>query len=118
MLQNPVQLIDSMRAERVANVGPVECHPHGRPRCTVDDVAVIGDVGQLEAVDGLPERGVKRVLAHGLTGSKRKTGQRPASASYSSGLGPLTSPAFFRKPTPVGTSVGNNRNTGRASSGG
>ena len=37
---------------------------------------------------------------------ERKTGQRPASASYSSGLGPVTKPAFFRKLTPVGTSVG------------
>ena len=62
VVERPVQLVDGVRAERVAHLGPVERDPHGRLRRTVDDVAVIGDVGQLEAVDRLPRRGVKRVV--------------------------------------------------------
>src|SRR6186713_1190837 len=104
MVHHAIQLVDGVRPKRVANLGPVERHAYGRLRSAVDDMAVIGDVGQFETADGLPEGGVKRVLAHAFTGSKRKTGQRPANASYSSGLGPVTKPALLRKPTPVGTS--------------
>src|ERR1700738_1072046 len=49
-------------------------------------------------------------------GSTRKTAQRPASASHSSGVPSLTSPALFMNLTPPGTPLGNARSTGRASS--
>src|SRR5258705_64885 len=83
---------------------------------SVDDVPVVGDVGQPEPVDGLPCRRVKGVVAHAFTASSRNTGQRPARASNSSGLGPVTRPAFLMNPTPVGTLMGNSRSSGRASS--
>src|ERR1700761_8074736 len=50
------------------------------------------------------------------TGSKRKTGQIPASASNSSGRPSLISPERFMKPGPVGTSLGQTRSSGLASS--
>ena len=67
MVEHAVELVDAVRAERVANLGPVERHPHRRLRFPVDDMTVIGDVGQLESVDRLPHRRVKRVVGHGLT---------------------------------------------------
>jgi hypothetical protein len=54
MVEDAVELVDGVRPERVAHLGPVECHTDGRLRRPVDDVAVIGDVGQVEARDGLP----------------------------------------------------------------
>lgn len=51
-------------------------------------------------------------------GSSRNTGQRPARASNSSGLGPVTRPALRMNPTPVGTRIGNSRSSGRAWSAG
>src|SRR5262245_40986132 len=103
-----------MRPKCVAHLRPVERNAHRRLRHTVDDVPVIRDVGKLESVDGLPRRRVKWVVAHVFTGSMRNTARRPASASNSSGLGPVTRPAFLMKPTPVGTSTGNARSRGRA----
>ncbi len=61
---------------------------------------------------------IPSTLGAPFIGSKRKTGHLPASASYSSGLGPVTRPAFFRNPTPLGTATGNSRNNGLASSAG
>ena len=51
VVERAVQLVDGVRAERIAHLGPVECHPHG----AVGDVPVVGDVGQiLETVDPRP----------------------------------------------------------------
>ena len=66
---------------------------------------------------GLPRRRIEWVVAHAFTGSRRKTGQRPARASNSSGLGPVTRPAFFMKPTPV-IPFGSPRSFGSAGAGG
>jgi hypothetical protein len=54
VVQHPVQLVDGVRAERVADLGPVERDPHrGLQRAVGGDVAVIGGVGQIgEPVDG------------------------------------------------------------------
>jgi hypothetical protein len=64
MVEHAVELVDGVRPERVAHLGPVERHPHRRLRFAVNDVAVIRDVRQVEAVDRLPRLGVKRIVAH------------------------------------------------------
>src|ERR1700693_2118556 len=62
VVERAVQLVDGVRAERVAHLGAVERDPDR----AVVDVAVIRDVGEVaEAVDGSPERWVKRLLAQG-----------------------------------------------------
>ena len=53
---------------------------------------------------------------HRYVGSNRKTASRPASASNSSAVPSRTIPDRFANATPTGTSVGNARSTGRASS--
>jgi hypothetical protein len=56
VIQSPVKLIDGMRPKRIPNLGPVEGHPHCRLCDTVEDVAVVGDVGEvLEAWHGIPQ---------------------------------------------------------------
>ena len=47
VVERPVQLVDGVRAERVADLGPVERDAH---RAGVDG-AVVGDVGELESRD-------------------------------------------------------------------
>ncbi len=116
VVHDAVQLVDGVRPKRVADLGPVERDAHRRLGLPVNDMPVVGDVGQVEPVDGLPHRRVKGIVAHAFTGSIRNTARRPASASNSSGLGPVTRPAFLMKPTPDGTSTGNARSSGRASS--
>jgi hypothetical protein len=61
VVKDAVQLVDGVRPKRVAHLGPVERDAHRRLSHAVDDVPVIGDVGQPESVDGLPRRRVKRV---------------------------------------------------------
>ena len=68
VVEHAVELVDGVRAERVAHLGPVERHPHGR----VCDVAVIGDVGQVaEPVDRLPLVGVEKGCHSRLLNSVR-----------------------------------------------
>ena len=71
VVEGAVQLVDGVRAERVAHLGPVERDPHGRLR-PVDDVAVIGDVGQIgEFGDRLPQIRLERVLGVHPVDSRR-----------------------------------------------
>ncbi len=62
MVEDGDELVDRVRAERVAHLGPVERHPDHRRA----PGAVVRDVGQVEAGDRLPELGVER-LVHALT---------------------------------------------------
>jgi hypothetical protein len=57
MVEHPVELIDGVGAEGVADLGPVECDPH-RP---VVDGPVVGDVGQLGSRDRAPGLGVEEL---------------------------------------------------------
>ena len=56
VVEHSVELVDGVRPERVAHLGPVERDADGRLALPVDDVPVVGDVGQVEALDGLPAR--------------------------------------------------------------
>ena len=63
VLEARVELVDGVRAERVAHLGTVERDPH---RALVDG-AVVGDVGQVvESRHGLPGRRVEDRRHHGL----------------------------------------------------
>jgi len=54
-----------VRTKGVAHLGPVEGHPHRRLTYTVERMLVIGDIGEvLEALDGLPQGRIERVIAH------------------------------------------------------
>ena len=59
---NAVQLVDGVRPERIAHLRTVERDADGRLAHAVDDVPVIGDVGEFEALHGLPQRRVERVV--------------------------------------------------------
>ena len=71
VVQCAVQLVDGVRPKRVAHLGPVERHPHGRQRLpAVDDVAVVGDVGQVGELVG---RFRRRAATHsGRTGCRSR----------------------------------------------
>jgi len=73
VLQRPVELVDRVRAERVAHLGPVEGDPHGgqvdvgaaRGRARAGaDMPVVGDVGEVETLDLAPAGRVED-RAHG-----------------------------------------------------
>ena len=49
VIERRVQLVDGVRAEGVAHLGPVERDPHGAARV---DGAVVGDVGEVESRHG------------------------------------------------------------------
>ena len=55
MIKSRVELIDGMRPERVAHLGPVE----GDPDDWGPDRPVVGDVGELEAGNGFPQAAIK-----------------------------------------------------------
>ena len=55
VVERGVELVDGVRAERVADLRPVECDPHHAD----GDGAVVRDVGELEARDGGPRRRVE-----------------------------------------------------------
>ena len=58
-----VQLVDRVRPERVAHLGPVERDPHG---AHARDVAVVGDVRQVaETVDAPPRFGFEGIVTQG-----------------------------------------------------
>ena len=61
VVEHAVELVDGVRTERVAHLGAVEGDPDGGLAHSVDDVPVVGDVGQFEAVDGLPAGRIERV---------------------------------------------------------
>ena len=52
MVQRPVQLVDRVRAERVAHLRPVEGDPNRAAGRTVDHRPVVRDVGELEPSTG------------------------------------------------------------------
>ena len=54
VVERPVELVDGVRAERVAHLGPVERDPDDRPVAVRRDVPVVGDVGEVEAGDRAP----------------------------------------------------------------
>jgi hypothetical protein len=56
VVEHAVQLVDRVGPEGVAHLGPVEGHPH---HAGVDR-PVVGDVGQLEAGDGVPGIGIEQ----------------------------------------------------------
>ncbi len=52
MVEHGIQLVDGVRAERIAHLGPVECDADGALR----DMTVVGDVGEvLEPRNGAPQ---------------------------------------------------------------
>jgi hypothetical protein len=55
--------IEKMLAGLSTRRYPVERHAQRRLRLTISDVAMIGDVRQVEAVDRPPRRDVKRIVA-------------------------------------------------------
>jgi hypothetical protein len=55
--------IEKMLAGLSTRRYPVERHAQRRLRLTISDVAMIGDVRQVEAVDPPPRRDVKRIVA-------------------------------------------------------
>jgi hypothetical protein len=57
VVKGAVQLVHRPRTERVAHLRSVERHPHD----AVAHVPVVGDVGEIEPLDGLPLAGVKGV---------------------------------------------------------
>ena len=70
MVERTVELINSVWAERVAHLRAIEGDAYDAVLAAGADMPVVGDVGEIgKAVDGLPLRGVKRVvggvLAHG-----------------------------------------------------
>jgi hypothetical protein len=60
VIERAVQLVDGLRPEGVAHLGPVEGDAHGAGV----DGAVIGDVGEVEAGDRLPRGGVEDLGDH------------------------------------------------------
>lgn len=60
MIERRVQLIDGVRAERVTNLGPIECDPNG----TDLRGSVIGDVGEVEPLNGVPRGLVEYLRSH------------------------------------------------------
>ncbi len=56
VVERPVQLVDGVGAEGVAHLGPVERDAH---RAGVDG-PVVGDVGELEALDVAPGVGIEQ----------------------------------------------------------
>ena len=63
MVERPIQLVDGVRAEGVAHLRPVERDAHRAGLCG----AVVGDVGEVEALHHSP-RGRVEGLAHSGSG--------------------------------------------------
>jgi hypothetical protein len=61
VVERPVQLVHRVRAEGVADLGTVEGDADGAHV----DGAVVRDVGEVEALDGTPRRGVEQGRDHG-----------------------------------------------------
>ena len=70
VVEGAVQLVDGVRAERVAYLRTVERDPHRGPPRAVEDAAVVRDVGERESLDLLPRGRVEdlRDLAAGSPG--------------------------------------------------
>src|SRR5690606_31616598 len=69
-VQGPVELVHGVRAEGVADLGPVEGDAHrgqvpGGAVGVVLDGAVVGDVREVEALDGAPAARVEGVVGLG-----------------------------------------------------
>ncbi len=54
VVERAVQLVDGVRAERVAHLGPIKGNAHGSGLAPDIDVAVIRHIGEVEAVDRSP----------------------------------------------------------------
>src|SRR5690606_23838494 len=94
VVERSVELVDRVRPEGVAHLGPVEGDPHAAQL----DVPVVGDVGEVEALHLAPLCGVERVgrrlcgavlLAHAVSLGEagmpcaRWSGARPAPSYWS-----------------------------------
>lgn len=60
MIERRVQLVDGMRAERIANLGAVESYPDG----TDLGGSVIGDVREVEPRNRVPRSLVEYLRSH------------------------------------------------------
>lgn len=60
MIERRVQLVDGVRAERIANLGAVESYPDG----TDLGGSMIGDVGEGEPRNGVPRSLVEYLRRH------------------------------------------------------
>jgi hypothetical protein len=63
VVERAVELVDGVRPERVAHLRPVERDAYG----ALVERPVVGDVGEVEALDLRPRRGVED-LRHGGVG--------------------------------------------------
>jgi hypothetical protein len=54
VVERPVELVDGVGPEGVANLRPIECDADGRLVPSVEDVPVIGEVAELVTVDRTP----------------------------------------------------------------
>src|SRR5690606_5569883 len=55
VIERAIELVDRMRPKRVSHLGAMERDPH---RALIDG-AVVGDVGEVEALDALPARRIE-----------------------------------------------------------
>ncbi len=60
MIERCVQLIDGVRTERIANLGAIECDSNGTDLVG----SVVGDVREVEPLDGVPRGWVKYLRSH------------------------------------------------------
>ena len=73
VVEHPVELVDRVRPEGVAHLRPVEGDAHRAATRPGDDRPVVGDVGEVEALDRSPGRGVEDLGDH--IGEDRGMGQ-------------------------------------------
>jgi len=68
VVERDQQLVDRVGPERVPYLRPVERDPHRRYVLG----AVVGDVGELEALDGLPQLRLERIHATTVVAAARR----------------------------------------------
>lgn len=61
MVEGSVELVDGVRSERVAYLGPVESDTYGARGAAFGHAPVIGDVGEIEALHGTPRGRVEEI---------------------------------------------------------
>ena len=65
MIERPIELVDRVRTERIAYLGPIE----GDPNSTNVLCAVIGDVREVEPLHGIPLGRLEDFGNHGSSGA-------------------------------------------------
>ena len=77
MIEGPVELVDGMRAKRIADLWPVEGDAHDPVVAALADMSVVCDVGEfVEAGHLSPLGGIERVLGGRGTGISHETSLR------------------------------------------